>query len=356
MFETYTQESILASVLERVGNQVSKREGTLVYDLSSAFALELAMAYANLERALRQGFAGTSAGQYLDLRAQEHGLTRKSAANARGRVKLTGAAGAVVKKGSGFATPAGIRFVTIADVVVPTGSSSVAVEVEAAAAGGLGNVPAGSITQIPVSMMGITKVTNEEPTAGGYDAESDEELLARYLVKVRQPATSGNAAHYLQWATEVSGVGAAKVKEQWQGPGTVKVIIADSERKPASAALVKQTAEYLESVRPVCVDVTVVSAEQLSIRVKAAIVSAAGYTLQDIQDRFALELKEYLRDSAFNASYISYAKIGTLLLAIPGVVDYSSLLVNGSTGNVAVAEHQVPVAGTVELEVQHGIS
>lgn len=355
MFEPYTQEAILASVLERIGDHVSKREGTLVYDLSSAFAIELAMAYANLERTLRLGFAETAAGAYLEMRANEHGVTRKPAKKAVGQVTVSGAGGAVVPKGAVFATPAGMRFVVAEEAVLDAGGSAV-VQVEAEIAGGAGNVPVGAITQIPVSILGVTAVVNEASAAEGYDAESDEALLERYLQKVRQPATSGNAAHYLQWAMEVPGVGAAKVAELWDGPGTVKVTIADTERRPAAPALVSATAQYLETVRPVCVDVTVVSADPLDIHVEASIVPAAGYSLQTIEDEFKAELTAYLKEAAFQAASISYAKIGTLLLATPGVVDYSGLQVNGGVANVALQDDQVPVPGQVELEVQDGLS
>lgn len=65
------------------------------------------------------------------------------------------------------------------------------------------------------------------------DQETDDELRARYYIKIQTPATSGNAYHYRLWSKEVSGVGDAKVYPLWNGNGTVKVLIIDSNKTGA---------------------------------------------------------------------------------------------------------------------------
>ena len=96
------------------------------------------------------------------------------------------------------------------------------------------NVDAGTITKIPVSIYGVSAVTNKAAAYDGFDEETDAELLERLLFKVRQPATSGNKNHYIIWATNVDGVGGVKVLPLWNGNGTVKVIITDAENEIAS--------------------------------------------------------------------------------------------------------------------------
>ena len=44
-----------------------------------------------------------------------------------------------------------------------------------------------------------------------------------------------------------------------------------------------------------------------------------------------------------------YNRIAALLQDIPGVQDFSSLTVNGGTANIAIADNQVPVMGTVVI-------
>lgn len=50
-------------------------------------------------------------------------------------------------------------------------------------------------------------------------------------------------------------------------------------------------------------------------------------------------------------SYVSLARVGNLLLGTDGVEDYSGLLLNGVSGNMALTEEEIAVTGTVTLEV-----
>ena len=95
-----------------------------------------------------------------------------------------------------------------------------------------GNLPSGSITMMPVQLSGIVRVTNQEPTHDGYDAETDEAYYQRFLIRVQTPPTSGNVYHYLSWALEVAGVGAAQVYPLGHGDNTVDVVIIDAEVCP----------------------------------------------------------------------------------------------------------------------------
>lgn len=310
--------------------------------------------YIELDRVIKLGFAQTTYGQYLDMRAAEHGLERKLATKATGTkannnpLKIIGSNGTVVPLGSIFTTKAGIVFKTTEEVVIGE-SGQVYVDIEADVAGASGNVPAGTITEIPISIPGVTSVMNENPTTGGTDTETDADLLARLLEKVRLPATSGNVAHYLQWAKEVNGVGDAKVIPTWNGPGTVKVIVIDSNKQPASADIVTAVANHIEEVRPIGATVTVISAAGLVINVSVVLILDQAYTLAQVQPVIETAIANYLKEIAFRQDYVSYAKIGSLILETPGVLDYSNLTLNGGTANVSVGTEQVAVLGTVTL-------
>lgn len=348
MYEDQTEDAIKQRMLNAVSSDIDKREGSFIYDGISPAALELAAIYIELDRVIKLGFAQTTYGQYLDYRAGEHGLTRKPAVKATGQVTITGSQGTVVPLGSVFATGNGVQFVTTAAVTLDAAGNGTAL-VEAVTAGTAGNVPAATITVIPVSIAGVTSVTNANPTTGGVDTESDADLLARLLEKVQLPATSGNPAHYLQWAKEVSGIGDAKVFPIWNGAGTVKVVVIDSNKQPVDAATVESVADHIESVRPIGATVTVESATALNIDVTATVTLDTGAVLADVQTAFEASLVNYLKSIAFQQSYVSYAQIGSLLLSTTGILDYSGLLINGGTANVAVGDTQVAVKGTVTL-------
>ena len=74
-----------------------------------------------------------------------------------------------------------IRFATIYDVILPAGSLSVVAAVRSTVAGEIGNVAAQTITDLSGSgVWGITGATNDLPTSGGINAESDDEFKVRF--------------------------------------------------------------------------------------------------------------------------------------------------------------------------------
>jgi len=350
-----TEEAILQRMLDSLPDDLDKSEGSYIWDALAPAAAELAQAAIWAQEVLRRGFASTTFGQYLDLRAEEHGLSRRPATKATGKVIFTGNPGTVVPAGTRVATPAdpvtgtpSVEFVTLADATLNEAGSTEAI-IEAVEAGVQGNVPASTITVIVTPVPGVASVTNTQATMGGADTESDESLLARYLVKVRTPATSGNAVHYRMWALDIPGVGDAKVYPLWNGPGTVKVRVIDVNKKPASPELVAQVAAHIEEERPIGATVTVEPAKGVVVDVTTTITLASGYVLNDVQQAFAAKLTEYFASLAFKQYYVSYAQVGALLLALPGVLDYSALALNGAAANVMMDEESVPVLGTVTL-------
>jgi len=343
-----TKEEILQRMLSQIPDEYDKSEGSFFYDALAPAALELAQAYIQMDLVLQYGFAQTTYGQYLDYRAGEHGLTRKVATKATGQVTITGSEGAVIADGSLFSTGAGVQFETTVEISIDE-TGQVDAIVEAVSTGSSGNVPTAAITHIPVSIAGVTAVTNAAPTTGGTDQETDAALLERLLEAVREPATSGNSAHYKQWAKEVSGIGDAKVFPIWNGAGTVKVVIIDTDKQPASSEVVTDVSGYIDDVRPIGATVTVASASGLDIDVSATVTLATEAILADVQTAFEVSLESYLQGIAFEQDYVSYAQVGSLLLDTSGVLDYTGLTLNLGTANVTIDDTEVAIVGTVSL-------
>jgi len=345
MYELQTYEAILQRMLDRVPNDIDKRPGSVIYDALAPAAAELAQMYVELDINLRLAFGETSSGVYLDLQASDMGVTRKPATAAKRKGLFWDA------NNQPFDVPVGSRYsCEQVNFVVRSRLAAGEFELECETAGEIGNTVFGSLLPIDY-IVGLARAELTDVIVPGEDVESDESLRARYLQKVREPGTSGNVADYKRWATEVIGVGTAKVMPLWNGPGTVKVIITDSDRRPASPSLVDAVAAHIEEVRPIGSAVTVVSATGKPIDVTATVTLATGYTLQQVQDAFVQQLEAYLRETAFELTYVSYARIGTLLLGTPGVVDYTNLLVNGGVSNIPLQDDEVPVLGTVTLGV-----
>lgn len=345
MYEHMTYDAILQRMLSRVPATIDKREGSIIYDACAPAAAELAQHYIDLDIQLKLAFGTTSSGEYLDLRTNDYGVSRQTATPAQ-------------RKGLFFGNGSAPLDVPIGSRYSAEDLNYVAVEkladgqflLQCEAAGTKGNRYFGTLLPIDY-VAGLVRAELADVLVPGEDVESDGSLRARYLHRVRNPSSGGNPADYRDWAMAVAGVGGAKVYSLWNGPGTVKVVIVDSNKEPASPTLVSETADYIESVRPIGAAVTVVSATAAPIEVAATVVLAAGYTLQGVTDTFSEAVEAYFREIAFTAAYVSIAAIGVLLLSIPGVLDYTGLTLDGGTNNVPLGEEEIPALASVELEV-----
>ncbi len=345
MYENMTYTTILQQMLDRVPNSIDKREGSVIYDALAPAAAEMAQIYIDMGLNLNLSFASTSGGTYLALRAAEIGIERQQATKARRRGLFYGNDDMPIE------VPLGSRFsIDRINYIVKEKRTDREYMMECETAGIIGNRPMG--TMMPIQHIdGLNRAELADVIIAGTDEESDERLLERYQLRVRQPATSGNVYQYKQWALEVPGVGGAKVFPLWDGSGTVKLVIVDSDKQPASPQLVALTEQYINTVRPIGAAITVVSGVGKAIDVSATVNIASGFSLQAVVNSFNSVLTEHLKDIAFEATYVSYARIGTLLLSTPGVVDYADLILNGAGANIALTDEEMPTLGVIELGV-----
>lgn len=342
-----TRDELRAQMLSRISADYDKSEGEFFYDAIDPVAIELEKSYEAQGGILDNAFVGTAAGEYLDRKCAELGIVRRAATKSTGQVEITGAQGAAIPKGALVATEL-VSFVIAEEKTIGAGGA-VSVQVECTEYGSIGNVPASTIKYFPVTLEGLTAATNPAPFVNGFDAETDESMRERYKLKATAPATSGNKAHYELWAKEVTGVGGAKVFPLWDGAGTVKIIICNANKRAADGELIGQVEAHIEKERPIGASVTIESASEKAISITATIVLAHGVDIGQVKTALEDALTNYFMDAAFVDSYISYAKIGSILYDVYGVADYSALKVNGGTGNVMLTETEMPALGTVVL-------
>ena len=222
MYKAREQKDILQEMINSSKAKTGLFEGTFQYDALASNSIEFAKVEVELEELNKVAFADTSHGEYLTMIAKQYGVIRKEATKAIGVLTVKGTG--TIYAGATFATESGIQFTATENTDIKIRQ----IQIEAITAGNIGNVDAETIKVISVSIPGINNVINDAPTTGGYDEETDAELLDRYLFKVRNPATSGNKNNYELWAREIEGVGGARCIPLWKGNGTVKVVIIDA--------------------------------------------------------------------------------------------------------------------------------
>ena len=335
MYEAENQEVILERLKRDAGDRVSSFEGTFANDILSSNSIEFNKQEVEREEMYKSAFEDTASGDYLTMIAADHGVVRKAATRAVGSLLVKG--NGMVPVGTLFQTESGIPFVTTGQDTTVKKEATIAAQ--CTMPGKIGNVDANTITVIPMSIPGITSVSNPEAMTDGFDVEDDEALYNRFKFHVTHPATSGNCNHYIEWATSVEGVGRVKVIPVWDGPGTVKVLVTDADGNPAPSDLLKRVVAKIEVNRPIGPEVTVVAPSLFEIVIKLRVTNGKGNA-----DYIKRMLNSYFRSSRFNGATVSYAKVGTMILADSnsGIDDYSGLLINDGNENILVTDEQTP--------------
>lgn len=356
MFEDMTPEKIRGRILGRLKTDLQTREGSFTNDVIAAAAEEISEVYHSLDALLPAFYLDETSGPYIDRQAGTVGIVRKAGTAASCAIAFEGSDGAVIPAGAVYYTASGLAFYLRDAVTIRDGGG--AGTLAASEVGEAYNIAAGEIVTALRNYSGVTAYSNA-PAEGGTDPEKDGALLARYLERMRRPATSGNPWHYQRWAKEVDGVGAARVVSKWNGPGTVKLLLAGQELQPASEAAVEACRAHIEAERPVGPAVAVEAAGALEIAVAASVTLDGSVSRGSVQAALEEAARAYFKDlaaSAFSGNVdlqfetmeagkyeVLFNRIAFLLLSIPGVLDYTALTLNGAAANLTVPADKLPV-------------
>lgn len=335
MWENMTFESILNDMLSRVSTDVDRREGSVIYDALAPAAYKLAEAYFMLNMFVDLVSGDTAVGEYLDRVVADYGITRKPSTYAIRRIETSGPVDTGTRWGLNDTA------YTITELI-----SENVYKAQCEQIGAIGNQYNGQLENID-NVSGVTAILTDVITSGE-DEETDDNLRSRFFNQVRSTSTSGNAYDYKKWALEVPGCGNVRAFPLWNGPGTVKVMVVD-ENMEIDVDLPGRVYEYIESVRPIGAIITVENPGERIIDISADIVLDGSDILENIQMKYAALVADYLKSATFEIYTISHAKIGSLLLSISGVADYSGLTVNDGNENIIISDDEMPILGTITL-------
>lgn len=342
MFLEQTYENIKKRILDKFPKLLNKSEGSYSDTLISPTAEELAKAYMSMGDILSIGFIEDGFYEYLDKRVAEFGVYRKQGTKSTGAITVKGQDGAVIINGTNIIVN-DLKYVVLNDIELPTENT---IYVEAVEVGYEYNVLSGTEFKLVDPNVKIESLIAKEDFKGGIDIETDEELKARFKKIVSDPATSGNKAHYEQWALEVDGVGRAVVYPLWNGNGTVKVMCVGSDGNPIEQSIIDKVKYHIDENKPIGCALTVITPTILDISVVASVKVKEGYVIEDLKAELEEALSSYLRTVT---SEVVYSKVYGLLINLAGVGDISSLTVNGGTSNIQVQEDKISKLKTVEL-------
>jgi uncharacterized phage protein gp47/JayE len=162
-----------------------------------------------------------------------------------------------VPAGTELVSPDGQAFYDTLEFIT-LGTAPVEVAVRATTAGAAGNIPAGTALALTVPESGVDSAVIVVDLRGGEEIESDDELRARVLARIRQPPMGGCAYDYEHWAMSIPSVTRAWCAPREMGMGTVTVRFMCDALRPETSGIPTQddiniVRAYLDTVRPVAV-------------------------------------------------------------------------------------------------------
>jgi uncharacterized phage protein gp47/JayE len=216
-----------------------------------------------------------------------------------------------------------------------------------------GNVAAGAITSLDTVIQEVYTVNNPAPFAGGEDDESDDDFRVEILGEYLGSSGGGNQADYRRWVTD-QGVERASVIPVWNGPGTVMVVIMQSDGSPVLPSEVTAIQTFLDPVAgqgqgqaPIGATVTVTTSTVLYVNVSCYVIPTTGYSLDGKNSTIAYRstivaaLTAYL-DSLGPGDQIVFEHVQACFF-VPGVLNITGTVVNGTTsGSITLSSGTSP--------------
>ena len=355
MYENMTFENVMDRCLARVSASVDKREGSIVYDAIAPAAAELAILYIELAYLMDRAFPDTETGDDLTKKCRERSVFRTAATQAvrKGYFEKADGGGCDIEIGTRF-SGGDINF-TVTERIAP-GQYSLTAET----AGTVGNEYVGTLFPIDyVPELAAARLA--DILIPGEDEESDDALRARYFESLKSQAFGGNIADYKNKVELLPGVGAVKVFPVWNGGGTVKIVLVDSEWGVPSSELVKQVQEAIDPVNtqgtgvglaPIGHVVTVAGVTGSKIDVSFNLTFEGGASWTSTQDAVKAAIQSYFDSLARTWAdtenlIVRVSQIETKVLNVDGVIDITGTKINQGTANISLGGEAIPVLGAV---------
>ncbi len=355
MYETITYEVILQRMIGRVINKnpnLDTREGSIIYDALAPAALELQNMYIELDVVLNETFADTASRESLIKRAAERGIVPLPATNAilKGRFVPTS-----------LNIPIGSRF-NCNDLNYSVTKKIIDGEYElrCEAVGTIGNANFGDL--IPIQyIQGLENAELTEMLIPGENEEETESLRERYFDSLESEAFGGNIADYKSKVNAIQGVGGVKVYPVWNGGGTVKLVIINSEFEKPSTTLVDTVQTKIDptqnqgkgvGIAPIDHVVTVQGVQETVINIATNITYQDGFAWENVKPHVEKVIDDYFKELAStweNSSplIIRISQIEIRLLNVRGIVDISNTAINGVEQNYILSDDNIPIRGDV---------
>ena len=295
------------------------------------------------------GFIGYIAKQIHVATADDENLERKAslwlggrnpATKATGTIAFTGTDAVVIPAGTIVQRSDSVMFATDAAVTIVAGT--VNASITAVEGGKDANTAASSTLTLvsPIAGVDSNATVDSNGLTGGADVESNDQLRARVEARIQQPPHGGADFDYVTWALEVAGVTRAwhYALELGLGTVTVRFMMDDNYADGIPlAADVTAVQNYIDTVRPVTADVTVVAPVAATLNFN---ISGLSPNTPVVQQAIEDELKDLIKREAVPGGTILISHIREAISIAAGEADHVLVSpvadVTHTTGQIAI--------------------
>lgn len=246
--------------------------------------------------------------------------------------------------------------------ILPAGINSTSVPVIATTAGTIGNILANQITTIQSVIFNIDSVTNANNFTNGVDAESDAALKIRFVLYLNSLSKATKLA-LISAILSVPNVERYTLIENktisnQELLGFFYSVIDDGTGN-ASSQLLQNVAAELDATRGFTIGFSVYPPVDFPISFSANVFTDSSMPDVTVQNAVVAALQTYITNQGFNSTF-PYSEVPRIIyetnLTLSGqsfspIVNVTNWTLNGGTFDVQVIGQNIPVNGTIFIQV-----
>lgn len=190
---TYNYRKLLSEALQAAGNDVDKREGSVIYDALAPLCMAMAKSMSTLYEISRQSRFQTATEEYLESAGSQLGVYRLQATGSLWEMELNPSSIALAV-GDKVTSASGLGLV----YTVETINSSTSYDIRCDTLGSIGGRDFGPLVTVN-NVNGITSLEFKTRISGGSDKELDENYRIRIWERLNKSFYGGNFEDYKRW-------------------------------------------------------------------------------------------------------------------------------------------------------------
>jgi len=355
MYENQTFEVIKQRILDRISDELDKRESSFLYNATAPIAVEHENMYIALDNILALTFFDTSdRGGKLE-RCRERGIDLKQFEATYSIVTAqTTPANVDVPIGSRFNYDK-VNFVVISKI------SDGFYKMQCETLGEEGNVT-GMLTPIDyIRNLSLAEIISVDTY--GEDEAGIDVIDKAFYDSLNSTAFGGNRADYMQKLHAVAGVGGVKCYSaaEWLGGGTCKLVIQTSSYTVPSASFVDELQTMVDplvnggagyGIAPIGHTVTVAGCTATTVNISFTITLSSGYEWADVEPYIQETIDDYFKTlnkgwESLTQIIVRISQIESRILDIAGIIDIQGTKLNGSESNLYLDPDSIAVRGDI---------